>query len=67
MNNWIIELTRLNGKPFEVDVRWITKLVARNDLGTDVYHDGKKKPSPCKEGILEVAAKMSAAVGRLRE
>lgn len=67
MSNWIIELTRLNGKPFEIDMRWITRMKARNDLGTNIWHDGRKKPSPCRESILEVASKMNEAFGRLRE
>lgn len=60
MKDWTIELTRVNGKPFEVDVRHIVGMTARRDGGTDLNAAGKR--TPCRESILEVVQAMNDRV-----
>lgn len=58
--NWNITLTRINGKPFEVDIRHIVGMTVRRDGGTNLNAAGTK--TPCRESMLEVAQLMNDRV-----
>lgn len=60
MSNWNITLTRINGKPFEVDIRQIVGMTVRRDGGTNLNATGTK--TPCRENMLEVAQLMNDRV-----
>lgn len=64
--DWNITLTRMNGSSFELDVRHILALEQRRDGGTDIKVGGKK-PTPCRESMLEVARLMNDVVRRRDE
>ena len=55
-------LTRMNGKPFEVDALTVTDIKARKDGGSTLTIKGHSGATQCRENVTQVCRLMSQQV-----
>lgn len=55
-------LTRMNGKPFEVDALKVTDIKARKDGGSTLTIKGHSGATQCRENVTQVCRLMSQQV-----